>query len=246
MRASEGGFSILEMLAAMSIMLAATAGVFALMLPSHGTLAAQPEVADMQQRLRIAADAVAKDILGAGPPVPALAPIRPYRAGAVRPDPPGTFRTDTITVFAASPSGTIESATYWQQDDAVAGTCQLMFYDGTAVGADVPVVDHVAALAFEYYGVAGGDDPSLVKLSAAQLTDGPWLPDPAADDRWDADLLRIRRVVVTLRVEAAGASLRGPASALFAHGGTSRGGHAWVPDVEVRFDLSPRNMNLGR
>jgi hypothetical protein len=58
--------------------------------------------------------------------------------------------------------------------------------------------------------------------------------------------VRIRRVAVVLRVEAAAASLRGPASVLFTHGGTSRGGHSWVPDIEVRFDVSPRNLNLGR
>jgi len=240
---------MLEMLTAMAIMLAATAGVFTLMLPSRGTLAAQSEAADMQQRLRVAADAVAKEMLAAAPPSPSVAPIRPYRSGAVRPDPPETFKRDTITVFSPLPSlvpGAMQSATYWQQDDAAAGTSQLMFYDGSPTGADVPVVDHLVSLAFEYYGTTGGGDPALTQLTAAQLIDGPWFPDEAAVDRWDADLLRIRRVAVTLRVEAAAASLRGPASALFLHGGTSRGGHAWLPDIEVRFDVSPRNMNLGR
>ena len=85
-----------------------------------------------------------------------------------------------------------------------------------------------------------------MRLGAAQLTDGPWCPDAAADDRWDADLLRIRRVSVTVRVEAAAASLRGPASALFVHAGSSRGGGAWLPDIEARFDVAPRNLNLAR
>jgi hypothetical protein len=49
-----------------------------------------------------------------------------------------------------------------------------------------------------------------------------------------------------LRVQAALTALRGPASALFAHGGTSRGGHQWVPDLEVRFQVSPRNLNVPR
>jgi hypothetical protein len=86
----------------------------------------------------------------------------------------------------------------------------------------------------------------LVKLAAAQLTDGPFCPNNTDGNRWDADLLRIRKVGVTLRVQSAVAALRGPAGALFTRGGTSRGGNKWVPDQELHFDLSPRNLNLGR
>jgi hypothetical protein len=78
------------------------------------------------------------------------------------------------------------------------------------------------------------------------LTDGPWCPDEANANRWDADLLRIRKVSVAVRIEAAPAALRGPASALFANGGTSRDVNRWVPDQEIRFQVSPRNMNLER
>jgi type II secretory pathway pseudopilin PulG len=245
--ASERGFSILELLTATAIVLAATAGAFTLVIPSHGTFAAQSEAADMQQRVRVAADTLSRELLAAAAPSASVAPVRPYRAGPVRADPPGTFKSGTITVFSlpAAP-GPLTSATYWQQDDTASGTYQLMFYDGSPAGADVPALDHVVSLAFEYYGTNGGGDPSLTRLTPAELTDGPWYPDAAAVDRWDADLLRIRRVAVSLRVEAAAGSLRGPASALFAHGGTSRRGHSWVPDIEVRFDVSPRNLNLGR
>ena len=51
---------------------------------------------------------------------------------------------------------------------------------------------------------------------------------------------------VTIRVEAAPAALRGPAGVLFANGGTSRAASRWVPDQEIRFQVSPRNMNLER
>jgi hypothetical protein len=78
------------------------------------------------------------------------------------------------------------------------------------------------------------------------LKDGPFCPEDANVNRWDADLLRIRKIEVTLRVQSAVAALRGPQSALFAHGGTSRGGDRWVPDQEIRFQVSPRNLNLGR
>jgi hypothetical protein len=92
-------------------------------------------------------------------------------------------------------------------------------------------------------GVVGS---GLVKLTAAQLTDGPWCPSAASLNRWDADLLRVRKIGVTVRVQAASDALRGPASALFSRGGTSRGGDRWVPDQEIRFQVSPRNLNLGR
>src|SRR6185436_20729469 len=80
-----------------------------------------------------------------------------------------------------------------------------------------------------------GAGTSPVLLASPQLTDGPWCPNASVPDRWDADLLRVRSIGVRLRVQAAVASLRGPASALFAHGGSSRGGHQWVPDLEVHF-----------
>jgi hypothetical protein len=85
-----------------------------------------------------------------------------------------------------------------------------------------------------------------VLLTQAQLTDGPWCPDDQRADRFDADLLRIRKVRVNLRVQAALASLRGPAGLLFTRGGTSTSSTRYVPDQEIKFDIAPRNLNLGR
>ena len=66
----------------------------------------------------------------------------------------------------------------------------------------------------------------LVKLSPSQLTDGPWCPDDWNERRYDADLFRIRMVRVTLRLRSA--NLQATAE--------------W----SVTFDVSPRNLNLGR
>jgi hypothetical protein len=87
---------------------------------------------------------------------------------------------------------------------------------------------------------------ALAPLTAAQLVDGPWCPDAVNPNRWDADLLRIRRVEIRLRVEAALSALRGPAGVLFTNGGTSREPARWAPDQEIRFQVSPRNMSLAR
>ena len=89
---------------------------------------------------------------------------------------------------------------------------------------------------------AGGSVP----LTEAMLTDGPWCPDAMARDRFDADLLRIRRIRVKLRVQVAQESLRGPAGPLFARGGTFNGATRLVPDQQIQFDIAPRNMNLTR
>jgi hypothetical protein len=105
------------------------------------------------------------------------------------------------------------------------------------------VVDHIVALAFEYFG-----DPSPfgsgaeVRLTPAELVDGPWLPDGANVNRYDADLRRVRRVVIRVRAQAASAALRGPAGLLFTHGGTARDARRRVPDVDASFDVSPPNL----
>jgi hypothetical protein len=87
---------------------------------------------------------------------------------------------------------------------------------------------------------------TLVELTSSMLRDGPWCPDSTSTNRFDADLLRVRRIHISLRVQSALASLRGPAGILFAHGGTARAGDRYVPDLVTQFDITPRNLNLAR
>ncbi len=89
-----------------------------------------------------------------------------------------------------------------------------------------------------------GTPASLVVLDGASLSDGPWCPDATSPGRFDADLLRVRKVVVTARVQAAVASLRGPAGPLFTRAGTARGTRL-VPDREVRLAVTPRGAAAG-
>jgi len=383
------GFSLIELLIATALTTAVLAGVFAMLHPARGAFQSAVEVADMQQRLRVAVDTLTRDLAMAGsgayaagrigPLVHVLAPVLPFRWGQSGADPVGTVRTDTITLisvpstaaqttlaadlapgeltlqtttapgcpagsnlcgFAAgktiavydetgnvgaftiasvadaaaqrtltarpantatttykSGSNVVEVSlhVYYLKTDLASQTFQLMHYDGTA-NSDAPVVDHVVGLAFEFDGdplpptltVAGDasygpappalatqttaypagencafliDPPSgqqiprlqtlaaangLTSLTAAQLVDGPWCPDAVSPTRWDADLLRIRRVALTIRVEAALSALRGPAGVLFTNGGTSREPTRWAPDQEIRVQVSPRNMSLAR
>jgi prepilin-type N-terminal cleavage/methylation domain-containing protein len=380
---NQAGFSLIELLVAVSLMLIVMSAVFQLLHPMHGAFRAEPETMDLQQRLRVGADTLARDLrnaggglhqgANAGPLTDFIAPVLPLRQGRRNPDPTGSFTSSTITLLTldggaaqttiaqplvamsstvlvnADPGcppadancgfkagdtavvfddtgaydtftvtsvdvvglhlqhnmrnspktylanlariATATSRTYYLKSDASTNTFQLVRYDGDG-GADAPVVDHVVNLSFQYFGdpeppairrpitdaigpwttygpkpPPSGDNclfvgngtptptsalavlgagPALVPLSAATLTDGPWCPDAVNPNRYDADLLRVRRVTVTLRVESAAASLRGPAGQLFARSGTSTGVHSLVPDQEIRFDVAPRNLNLER
>jgi len=51
---------------------------------------------------------------------------------------------------------------------------------------------------------------------------------------------------VTFRVQASAATMRGPAGVLFARAGSGRRTDRLVPDQAVQFDITPRNLNLGR
>src|SRR4051812_7994055 len=93
----------------MAVTLAIGAAMFAVMRAATRASASEPDTADMQQRLRVAAAAIGKDLTMAGagsyldgqavPLVYALPPVLPFRQGAVSDDPPGAFRADLITIL---------------------------------------------------------------------------------------------------------------------------------------------------
>jgi hypothetical protein len=167
---------------------------------------------------------------------------------------------------SGSPVAEAESHTYYFD----AANLQLRHADGAH--SDVPVVDNVVALSFEYFGdpnppllpkpqvgtanclydaagvllggmsilpAAGG---TLAILPPAAFTDGPWCG--SGSNRYDADLLRVRMIRVTLRVQAASDTMRGR-SADFLIPGLNRGAST-VPDYTMRFDVTPANMGSRR
>jgi hypothetical protein len=103
-------------------------------------------------------------------------------------------------------------------------------------------------------GVLAPDDGDQVELTEALLTDGPWCgasavgagsSAPAAVPVFDADLYRVRRIRVTLRVQANPAWARGPDRNLFQRPGTGTAPRLFVPDYIITFDVSPRNLQGG-
>jgi prepilin-type N-terminal cleavage/methylation domain-containing protein len=149
---------------------------------------------------------------------------RPPRMRRSRWDPDGPW-----TTYGPRPPAPGEQPTLYPPGENCVFTS-----DGSGVPVPrLPTLDAVLA-----------DGP--VPLTMAELTDGPWCPDAAASPRFDADLLRIRSVAVTLRVESAIDAFRGPAGALFSRPGTSSVGGRLLPDQEIRFLVSPRNLDLLR
>ena len=206
--------TIAETLIASAITLTLMGSVLAVMAPVHRLFDTQPEFADMHQRTRVGVTVLMKDLLGAAPPV------MPYRIGLRGHDPDAGifYRTDTITLVPPPWDLTATTHTYYLKNGGTVGKGQLMRYDGNE--SDVPVVDHLAGLAFEYLDAAG------VPLASEMFLDGPWFPDAADRTRFDRDLLRIKRVRVRLRIAASTAALR-----------------RLLPDREVTFEITPRNAS---
>jgi hypothetical protein len=98
----------------------------------------------------------------------------------------------------------------------------LRQYDGDL--NDQPSADHISSLTFDYFADDGAGG-ALAEINRASLADGPWLG--AGSSRYDADLLRVRMVRVSVRAEASTPALR-----------------ASAPDVTARISVAPRTMGI--
>jgi hypothetical protein len=155
----------------------------------------------------------------------------------------------------------VETHTYFREGN------QLFHYAG-GTEEPVPIVDNVVDLQFQYFvdpnppvnvgcqaardlPVLPSNGSSLVEMSVKDLVNGPYCPEqaPGADPPrtvFDADLYRVRKVRVLLRVQTGLDDLRGRDAFLFRNPGASSAGTRFVPDYELSFEITPRNMNLGR
>ena len=216
------GFSIVELLIATAITMAVVGAILTVVSPAQLMFRVQGDAADLHQRLRAAGDTMSADVRAA-------MAIRPYRVGATRDDAAAGvyYRPDTLTVLGV-PSSALSldadaSRTYYLRT-AAPGTFQLMQYDGGL--SDLPMIDHVVRLSFDYFGAATASGP-LVRLEPATLIDGPWIED-AAHRVFDADLLRVREVRALVRLETTDPLLR-----------------RLVPDEEIVLDMAMRTSSDG-
>jgi hypothetical protein len=150
-------------------------------------------------------------------------------------------------------------------------TNQLMQEGG---GRIVPIADNVVDLRFDYFGdpvgptspkptdagtanclydATGALQPlptltategSLAPLTGSILEDGPWCG--SGGNTYDADMLRLRKVRVSLRLQVGAAALRGANTLLFQNPGVAKDSARQVADYTVSFDVTPRNLNLTR
>jgi type II secretory pathway pseudopilin PulG len=340
----QSGYTLIELLVSVTMTLVMLGTVLQLVASTQSSSQVQPELQDMQQRMRVAVDTLYKALLGAGAgaafvgtasgSLNAFFPtVVPRRTGVTSADPFDTAFGSRITIFSV-PAGAPQTVTSQllvdplgplavvQQSNCAAGqplcgftagqdvlvfdplgnfdaftiasvgaagaqlqlhgtllgtaypagtpvaalstheyyldpaTSQLMHYDGGSA-APSPVVDNVAALAFQYFGdpsppvrpkppagtpnclydsaghYVGGmemiaaEPGALVPLPLAMFADGPWCG--GGTNMFDGDLLRVRRIDVTIRIQTPIASLR-----------------TRVPDLTTTFSVAPRNLNLGR
>lgn len=87
--------------------------------------------------------------------------------------------------------------------------------------------------------------PGITLLTQAVLVDGPWCPDASHAFRFDADLLRVRRVRVQVRLQAS-RPFRGLAGSLFMNSGSAGDPWRYIPDETITLEIAPRNVNVAR
>jgi hypothetical protein len=208
------------MVVSMGIALTVMTSMFGIINSARSVFEVDLERADMHQRARVSAEALFMDLVmaGAGLQGPAVAP---FRCGDRNPDAAGAAFLDRISVRYLPPGASasdVVANTYALRVDA-AGVPQLTRYDGRET--EVPVVDQVSGLRFEYFDAAGQP------IGVARFSDGPWVPNAVAAERFDRDLLTIRRVRAVVRLRAA---------RLFAG--------LPLDDFEVAIDVALRNVNV--
>ena len=174
---------------------------------------------------------------------------------------PGSGRTHR----AGSPVLSIDSSSFFVDPTSSV----LHRYDGDA--SDVPAIDDVVAMEVRYYGAtqppvwprppageanclydAAGAYQSalmpvlagvagLVEMTGAMLSDGPWCG--SGGTRFDADLLRVRRIRISVRLQASDPAVRGSDRQRFFNPGSAGRRRRWFPTSSSR--LTPRRGTSG-
>jgi type II secretory pathway pseudopilin PulG len=135
-----------------------------------------------------------------------------------------------------SPVLPVDLRTYYLKADSR----ELRVFDGDR--SDLPVVNDVVELSFEY--AAEGDEGALEWLNPLALQDGPW--SGAGSQPFDVDLLRLRAVRITCRLQAGSVAHRGTDPRWFRNPGVALQSSQLVKDVVFRTTVAPPNLGAGR
>ncbi len=74
-RASEGGFSLVELMVAMTVTLIVSGAIYGLLTSGGNAFRREPEMADRQQNIRVAMDLISRDVFNAGAALPTYAQV---------------------------------------------------------------------------------------------------------------------------------------------------------------------------
>src|SRR5512139_3594729 len=74
-RRHERGFSLVELMMAMTITLIVSAAIYGLLTSGSNAFRREPEVADRQQNIRVAMDLIARDVFNAGAALPTFSQV---------------------------------------------------------------------------------------------------------------------------------------------------------------------------
>lgn len=132
---NQDGFSVIEMVLALGVMIIVTAGVVSLMKSSMNISTANYELTDAQQSLRTAQEYINRDLMNAGDGLKTLSVIRL----------PQTFVTNYLTlspiIDTDMPSGTINFGILTSDNQVPAGTAVLNTSPSTTVRSSPSLTD---------------------------------------------------------------------------------------------------------
>jgi prepilin-type N-terminal cleavage/methylation domain-containing protein len=171
-RPVERGFSMVELMVAMTATLVVSGAVYGLVVAGNSAFRREPALADRQQNIRVALDVIGQDVFRAGYGLPAFAQAFTDGLDALGPVGSSGEPTDELEIFAAADCsilrvcalntmGTAASVTTFQRLSACYKFPVLVFLGGDQLGVDQ-----------EKYGVYWAEQPGTGETGSCESGGG--------------------------------------------------------------------------
>src|SRR5713226_893481 len=95
----DGGFSLIELMVAMTITLVVSGAIYGLLTAGHNAFRREPELADRQQNIRMAMDLISRDVEEAGNGMTPFVQAFTNNLDGVGPPGPGGVATDYLEIL---------------------------------------------------------------------------------------------------------------------------------------------------